>query len=130
MSTIEEALRTILINDANVSSLVATRVYPQVLPESPTLPAITYQTVLGGEISANDGGLGLHRIRVQIDVLDDSFTDLKTLVNHVKEALVAYKGTSATVTLVIPMVLSEVDLYDYELDLRKVVLDFRVLYNS
>lgn len=43
--TIEEALKTYLQSVAGVSSLVSTRIYPETLPQEPTLPAIKYDII-------------------------------------------------------------------------------------
>jgi hypothetical protein len=43
--TIEEALKTYLQSVAGVSSLVSTRIYPETLPQEPTLPALKYDII-------------------------------------------------------------------------------------
>lgn len=72
--------RTMVLADSGVSTLVSTRMYPQVLPQNPTYPAITYELIdsdphldLQGEstlkwarirvqtwgaITSNDNGIG------------------------------------------------------------------------
>ncbi len=43
--TIEEALKTYLQSVAGVSALISTRIYPETLPQEPTLPAIKYDII-------------------------------------------------------------------------------------
>lgn len=43
--TIEEALKTYLQSVAAVSALISTRIYPETLPQEPTLPAIKYDII-------------------------------------------------------------------------------------
>lgn len=43
--TIEEALKTYLQSVAGVSALISTRIYPETLPQEPTLPALKYDII-------------------------------------------------------------------------------------
>ena len=43
--TIEEALKTYLQSVAAVSALISTRIYPETLPQEPTLPALKYDII-------------------------------------------------------------------------------------
>jgi hypothetical protein len=42
---IEAALRAVLIAHPDVAALAGGRIYPLILPQNPTLPAIAYQRI-------------------------------------------------------------------------------------
>lgn len=128
MTTIEQALRSKLLADATVLGLVSTRVYPLVLPQDPTYPAITYKRVTGRDMTAHDGRLGLDRSRFQIDCLDDDFGGATTLARAVMVALNGYRGTVDTVDIGAIVNESTQDLYDPILEIQKVSIDFWVTY--
>jgi hypothetical protein len=50
-----------------VVALVGDRIYPSVLPQPPTFPAIAYTRVYQDEQFTDDGPSGLRAVRVQID---------------------------------------------------------------
>ena len=91
--SLEKAMRSILINDTDVSALVSSRVYPQRRPTGTVLPAIVYQVVTQEISQALEGQSGIRRSRMGIEVLDDTYGDTKTLRNAVEVALIGYTGT-------------------------------------
>lgn len=64
---IETAIRSILLADATVSSLVGTRVYSGVPPQRPTAPYVTLTKVDKLSDVIMDGTVGPNRVRVQVD---------------------------------------------------------------
>lgn len=55
---IESTLFDLLTDDAGVAALVSTRVWPSVLPQNPTLPAIVYQEARTNTRVMADGDSG------------------------------------------------------------------------
>ena len=61
----EDSLYTLLSGNAGVTALVSTRIYPDVLPENCTYPAIVYSTqrtaflLLDGSSAGNDVAINL-----------------------------------------------------------------------
>lgn len=70
--SIVEAIRTRLLAISGVTALVLTRVHAQVLPQSPTLPALRVQRVSEVEDMHQRGSAGLLRARVQVDTVTTS----------------------------------------------------------
>lgn len=68
----ESDLYSDLTGDAGVSAVVGSRVYPGVLPDTASYPAIAYRvisaTVIGGVCKAR---------RVQVDVYAQTYSDVK-----------------------------------------------------
>ena len=108
--SLEKAVREVLTDDATVSGLVSTRVYPQRRPTGTALPAIVYQNVFTHESEALDTQSGVRRTRMSIDVMDDTYGDTKTLRNAVETALVNYTGTLQSETIHSIRLESAVDL--------------------
>lgn len=87
------AWRAILLADAAVAAVVVARVYPQVLPQKPVLPAVTYQEISGSSDLVNDGPSGLASARVQFNCWADNADAAYALGLKVKAALDGYRGT-------------------------------------
>lgn len=89
----EAAIRTLLLADATVAGLVADRIYPLVLPQKPTLPAVTYQRI-STPIQYAQGGPSLATPRLQIDCWAGDYDSAKALAAAVAAVLSGYKGTT------------------------------------
>jgi hypothetical protein len=97
MITIEEGLVYKLKNTNGVSSLVSTRIYPLKLPQTVTLPAITYQRISTPRVLTHDqasGGLALPRF--QITVWAESPDSAKAVVDAVRTAIHGFRGNFGT----------------------------------
>lgn len=69
--SIESDLRTFLLAQAAVSNLIGTRMYPQQLPDNPTLPAVVY-TRISTRYELASGNVPAVRARIQLDCWDDN----------------------------------------------------------
>lgn len=69
---IATAIRERLLDMAPLAALVGTRVYVDVLPQKPTLPAVRVQRIDEGEDMHLRGPAGVHRARVQVDAVATS----------------------------------------------------------
>lgn len=93
MATIEEALRAILTANAGVTAIVSTRVYPVVIPQAATLPAVAYQRISATREHNLGGPGGLTRVRFQLTMAAATYAAMKALANAVRVALDGYRGT-------------------------------------
>jgi Protein of unknown function (DUF3168) len=85
-------LFSLLTADAGISALIGTRVYPVVLPENPTLPALLYKFV-GGQSDPTLDTSGEQKLRLELDCYGASFDDASALRDAVTAALNGYQGT-------------------------------------
>ena len=85
--SIETDLYTTLSNDAGVTAICSTRIYPGMAPESVTLPYITYQMVSGERIDTVTGVGDMTRKRIQINCNADTYAIAKSLSAAVIAAL-------------------------------------------
>lgn len=127
MPTTEEAMLNVLESDAAVQAhcgaTPGTRIHPLVLPQDPTLSAITYQRIANDPMYSSDGADGLDRVRMQLDVWAASYEGAKQLVRAVKNALEAAQSAAFSAQL-----LTENDFYENAPRLYRVSLDYSIWY--
>ena len=115
----EAKLYTALTGHAGLSALVGTRVFPVILPQNVTLPAVRYQRITGGQVTAHSGYTGLENPRYQIDAWANTFDAARAIAKQIRLAM-----TSATTFTAI--VLTDFDDYEPEKNLFRISLDFSV----
>lgn len=81
MSTTEEKLVAIL------APLASSRVYPEILPQDPTYPAITYTVIDPGAQYSLSGASGLSNPHIQVDCWASTRSSVKSLAVAVKSAM-------------------------------------------
>lgn len=90
---IDEYLYTFLIAQSGITSIVSTRVYPVILPEKPTYPAITYRDDDHDIDESFDGNGILTRSDYFIDAWSTTHTGALTLAAAIKTALKNHSGS-------------------------------------
>jgi len=110
---IEQELYTHL--KENVTS-VNTRIYPQIMPEDCTKPAIVYSVSFDGDIQTLGCVVGKN-IRFQIDLYSESYSEVKTIKEEIKSSLYSFKHK--------PLNLFVTDLYEADTKLYRQRLDFK-----
>lgn len=68
------------------------RMYPEILPQMPTLPAITYQVVSEWRRPTLHGTDGLPRVRVQMDCWANTSLEARSVADAVREAIDGFAG--------------------------------------
>lgn len=115
------------------------RVYPHVLPQSPTLPAVTYQLVSSIPLHAMQREARLIRARVQVDVWGRTYAEAQSLAAQVARLLNRYRGEVVTPgdgdwpendrTHVQDILLDNVrEQYEDAAQLRRITQDYTVFY--
>jgi hypothetical protein len=84
--SLESDLYTALSTHGGLSALVGTRIYPNRLPDNPTLPAVVYQRITTNHNLAS-GNVPLIRARMQLDCYDDSYLSVVAVAVQVHAAL-------------------------------------------
>ena len=95
------------------SALVSTRVYPNVLPQSPTYMALTYQRISS---TGQKGSSTLRDSRFQVDCWGEYYDSVGVLAATVKTALEEWHNNSATPGVLWAVVVNELD--DFEPDAK------------
>jgi hypothetical protein len=120
MATVGELIYTQLAADSGVSTLVGTRIYPRRLPQSPSVPAITYQRISS---SPQMGTTALRRSRYQLNCWDLTDDGVQALADAAKSAMEEYTDTDQTPGIKMAEVINEIDTTDDETDMRRVIVD-------
>lgn len=89
---IAEDFRTFLISDTALGGLIGSRVHPLMLPQAPTVPALTYQTVSTLPMHTLQQASALQRIRMQIDVWAKTYLDVETVATALNTCLDGFRG--------------------------------------
>lgn len=109
---IEEVLSTILENDAGVGALCGDRIYPQVIPQGGTVPAVTYDRTSGERIRALDGVDGVASPRFEFICWAATYLAAVELKNAVRAALEGYTGTILGVSILFINLTDTSDIVD------------------
>jgi len=83
----EESLTALLLADAGIAAIVATRITWLTRPQASALPAITLQVISAAPIDSDEGDSGLIQSRVQVDCWGESALDAKNAARAVKQRL-------------------------------------------
>lgn len=132
---IEEATRDILVADSTVTGLVSTRIYPQVLPQGATLPAIAYQMVSSAREHAHDGAAqDLSRPRLQWAAHAATYSAAKAVAKAVRDALAYYHGSTGGIKIDAVLFENEIDDFifrdDEQASTYVVIVDAYVWYHD
>jgi len=133
--SIEAGLVTKLAATTAITDITSTRIYPEVLPQDGTVPALTYQRVAGYEVASMDGVTGLARTTIQINCIAATYIEAKALRDAVRTALAGTSGTWGSTTVQACYGDGERDLPDLAIgtdaNRRRVVsMDFEIWYDE
>ena len=90
----EKVVYTLLTGSSQVTALVGLKIYPGLIPQNTTMPALTYELVSGVDIApinAQAGGV-IMRSRVQISALARTYAEVKTIHEAIRGALLFKSG--------------------------------------
>lgn len=89
---IEEVLFTRLSNFANLTSLVGARIYPVIMPQGATKPAVTYQLISAPREIASVRDPGMVRSRYQFMAWAATNLAARAVIKQVRLALERYSS--------------------------------------
>ncbi len=130
MTALNEAIFGML-QVAGMTAVVGSRVYPLLLPENPTYPAVRYQQLGGARESAMGSDVGLVEARVQIDSYAETYAGARVAAEAVRAAMQRVRGTVASV-VISAVFLDEgpLDLYEEAVRKYRVQQDFIVWHRE
>lgn len=114
---IEAELKTLLVG-------ICPRVYAQILPQTPTFDAITYQRISGSRELGHSGPTGVCDARYQIDCYSKTAAGAIELGEAAVALLHGYKGG----TIQLATVLSDQDLSEPDFGEFRRSVDVSILY--
>lgn len=106
---------------AAITAITSARIYPVILPPgtAAAFPAITYLRVSGDRIYSLSGYSTLENPRMQVDCWSTSFETTKGLADEVRQAM-------DNATAFASILISDQDLYEDEMKLYRISMDFSV----
>ena len=128
--SIASDVRTFIIADATITGLIAARLYPIILPQEPTMPAMTYQWISGTRFHSMDGASKLSGPRVQFDCWAATYLDAEALFEALRKRLDGYRGPAGSSTIQGAFFSSERDLYESEPKLYRRSVDFFIFHTE
>ena len=115
--SIEATLFSTLNNDATLTTLVGSKIYPQVAPDNAAVPYITYQVIVGTPHNKLVGVPESERKLIQVNCISNSYTNAKDIAVACKSAINGIVGYLNT----------EGDDYFYQTENHRVRLDFALI---
>ena len=95
----ERVVYDLLTGSEAVTALVGLKIYPGLIPQNTTMPAVSYELISSVDIppiNAQAGGVIL-RSRVQVSVLARTYAEVKTIQEAIRRALLFKSGLIAGV---------------------------------
>lgn len=97
MADIGTAIQDYLTADATVSGLVGTRIRPDVIKQSETMPAVSYRTIsTRHEHNINGAKTGIARSRIQFDCFADTRIGANALAEAIRKSGILDRGHTTT----------------------------------
>ncbi len=129
--SIRGAIRSHLMADPAVAPLVAARIYPMRLPQSPVLPALTIQLITGRWLISHSGRNSLRPgERYQVDCWSKTADGAEALAEAVVDAIGAFRGTWGTVPIGASLISTAQEDFDTGSGLYRQILDFLITYRE
>jgi hypothetical protein len=126
----EDDLRKFLLADTGVAAKVGERVYPDVLPNGATLPAIVYQRVSTPRTPRHGEASSFPRPRLQLRIWAKTRKASSQTANAVRSALDGYKGRMGSTDVTRCVIVDERGEYDPETELRPGLQEYQITYNE
>lgn len=125
---IEQALYAYLVGDDALAALVSLRIYPDILPQNPPMPAITYQRISTLPYNTRDGG-NFQRSRFQLAAYASTALAAIQLAEALEAALVAF-ARSGSPRVDVTLLEGRNQNYDPDTKLYKQTLDAFIWYTT
>ena len=114
---------------AGLAALIAARCYPGILPQNPTLPALTYQLISDPMVKRVFTGVTNMRYpRVQVDCWATTYAGCTALAVQVRAAFQNYAVTSSGLALKFTIVDGDFDNYEPDSLWFRRSVDLRLWY--
>lgn len=128
---IEAAISDLLNTSAPLTSLIAGRIYPIILPETPTLPAVTLQRISQIPMYTLDGALGAASTRLQINVFGDDLQNVSNTEQAIRVVLESYRGTLSNGVVVSSLTITNSQtMFESDARLYYTMTDYLIVHSS
>ncbi len=134
-TTIEAALYDILRLNATVSGQASSRVYPQIIPQDTSFPAIRYNQISGVRGHTLGGTDDMVPARFQVDCYGSSYANARVVADAVRGALDNFSDTAGSVVIQCAHLIDEGDYFDETVGVDQLrrygkTQDYMIWYNE
>lgn len=127
MAEVEAAIFNLLSANAGVSALVASRIYPEILPQPPTYPALTYRRMSFESVEVLDGtAAGLDHPRIEVNSWATTYAGALTLNAAVRTALRRVTDLTQDPDILDAILENEFDMYEDDVKVYRRVAEYVV----
>lgn len=123
---IESELFDLITEDAGVTALIGTRMYPRLMPAGATLPCVVYDEMAAATEVRADGDTGLRTGQFKLHYWDRSYSGIKAGKAALLQAINGYQGGSIDRIEVNAMR----DDYEPETMYYRQIVEFEVRYSD
>lgn len=128
---IEEALRTKVLSDSDVTDAIGQRLYIKKLPENPTYPAVTYSKISGPRHHDVDVAYPRFQFDVWTDATtEDSYKKARDVATKIRKALQRESGDWSGVRVIQAVFLNEMDDYEPDTKLYHYISEFKIIHRG
>lgn len=132
--SLETGIYKLLSANSAVAALVGTRIYPVIVPEGATFPAVVYQRIdTARNANTFDNSAELPVARMQITCWAENFADVVSLQVAVQNVLAGFHGLADDTTVQACLVSDMRDTWEYEIStvgLFRRDVDFEIAYEE
>jgi len=125
-----KAIFDLFTNDAGISALVGTRVFPTVMQQGVDMPAICYTIITSSRYEALTQDTDLVDNLVQIDCYSETYPEVRSVYQAVRAALQRYQGTNAAIEIVDAVIDDERDIREEETKLFRTSVDYLITFRE
>jgi len=116
-----------LTEDATVSGLVGTKVYPDKAPQDQVAPYVIYQTLFVDPKDTKDGASELDFENVQIDCYSTSRDEAETLAEAVRTSIDRFSGTQTGQAITSVRFLTKQTIHIWEMEMFLISHDYQIM---
>jgi hypothetical protein len=126
--SIASSWRAKILEDATVTALVGSRMYPNHAPQTPTYPFLVYRRREARRDYSIDGPSELNMCLYEIIAYSTDYAEAWSVIDAIAAHLDGFKGTSGGINYVHNLFVFDRDDYDDKLEVHMAVARFDVWY--
>ena len=127
---LEEVLVAHLSAYDGLTALISVRIYPLILPQSPTLPALTYQRIDGPREHCMSEDAEVARPRIQIDTWAETDASAKAVATQVRTALQRWADATTSPVVLDSLLDNDEDSYEPDTNIYRVRQDWIIWHRE
>ena len=129
MATIDDALYELSKADSGLAALISDRVYPDLLPEGVTFPAMTFQEISLTPIYSQDGDSHLDTSRYQFDCYAVTRSGSRAVADALRSLLSGKRTSQSGFAIHSAFLANALSGYETGLNAWRYTVDYMISYS-